>query len=149
VTPPRSSPKRSIGAPEFNDPARAETLLLEAVNRDRAAAGLQPLILDPILSRAARAYSQEMADSQKVDHISARSGNAADRVRRAGSKVFVVLENVGRANSIADAQRSFMSSPGHRLNVLDRRVTRLGAGVALRRESGGVPSVYVTQLFAR
>jgi uncharacterized protein YkwD len=149
VTPPRSSPKGSIGGPESSDPARAETLLLEAVNRDRVAANLAPLILDPILSRAARAYSQEMAETQKVDHLSLRSGNAADRVRRAGSRVLLILENIGRANSIADAQKSFMSSPGHRLNVLDRRVTRLGAGVALRRESGGVPTLYVTQLFAR
>ena len=148
ISPPRASPRRGIGAPESTDPSRAETLLLEAVNRDRRAIGLAPLIMDEPLSRAARAYSQEMAETQQVDHVSARSGNAADRVRRAGSRVRVVLENIGRANSVADAQRSFMSSPGHRQNVLDSRITRMGAGVAIRRESGGVPTLYVTQLFA-
>ena len=42
-----------------------------------------------------------------------------------------------------------MSSPGHRANVLDRSVTRIGVGVVLRRELGGLPSLYVTQLFSR
>lgn len=147
VAPPRSLPRRVVAGPETNDSARAEALVLEAVNRDRAAAGLAALVLDEALGRAARAYSQEMAGSQNVDHVSPTSGDARDRVRRAGARVRVVLENVGRAGSVADAQRSFMSSPGHRQNVLDRSITRLGAGVAFRRDAG-VPTVYVTQLFA-
>jgi uncharacterized protein YkwD len=89
-----------------------------------------------------------MSGREQVEHQSPTSGNAADRVRRSGARAAVVLENVARASSVADAQRSFMSSPGHRANVLDRTVTRMGAGVVIRRERGGVPSLYVTQLFA-
>ena len=104
---------------------------------------------DESLARVARGYSAEMSDREQVDHQSPASGNAADRVRRGGARASVVLENVARANSVADAQRSFMTSPGHRANVLDRSVTRMGAGVVIRREPGGVPSLYVTQLFSR
>jgi uncharacterized protein YkwD len=149
VAPARSAPRVAIGRPECDDPRQAEQLMLAAVNRDRAAIGLPALVWDEPLARAARAYSAEMAERQLVDHVSPRSGDAADRVRRAGAQAFIVLENVGRANSIADAQKSFMSSPGHRANVLSRKVTRLGAGVTFRKESGGVPSLYVTQLYAR
>jgi uncharacterized protein YkwD len=149
VAPPRSTPRVAIGRPESNDPRQAEQLLLAAVNRDRAAAGLPALEWDEPLARAARAYSNEMADRQLVEHVSPRSGNAADRVLRSGARANIVLENVARANSIADAQKSFMSSPGHRANVLSRQVTRLGTGVTIRKEAGGVPSLYVTQLYAR
>jgi uncharacterized protein YkwD len=149
VAPPRSTPRVAIGRPESDDPRQAEQLLLAAVNRDRAAVGLPALEWDEPLARAARAYSDEMAERQLVEHVSPRSGNAADRVRRAGARANVVLENVARANSIADAQKSFMSSPGHRANVLSRQVTRLGAGVTIRKEAGGIPSLYVTQLYAR
>jgi uncharacterized protein YkwD len=148
VEPPRSAPRRVVAAPETTDPARAEALLLEVVNRDRAAASLAPVQPDEALARAARAYSQEMAETQNVDHVSPRSGDARDRVRAAGARVRVVMENVGQANSVAEAQKSFMSSPGHRANVLHPRVSRLGAGVAFRRDGHGVPTMYVTQLFA-
>jgi uncharacterized protein YkwD len=147
--PPRSAPRLAIGRPECSDPRQAEQLLLAAVNRDRAAIGLPALVWDEPLARVARAYSDEMADHQQVEHVSPRSGNAADRVRRAGARASIVMENVARANSIADAQKSFMSSPGHRANVLSRQATRLGAGVTIRKEAGGVPSLYVTQLYAR
>jgi uncharacterized protein YkwD len=149
VAPPTSGPRICIRGPECDDPRRAEELLLEAVNHDRERLGLRPVVWDEPLARVARGYSAEMADRQLVDHVSPRSGNAADRVRRSGARAMVVLENVARANSVADAQRSFMSSPGHRANVLDRTVTRLGAGVVIRRERGGIPSLYVTQLFSR
>jgi uncharacterized protein YkwD len=149
VAPPVSAPRVAVGGPESSDPRKAEALLLAAVNRDRAAVGLAPVAWDEPLARAARAYSQEMSERQQVDHVSARSGNAADRVRRAGVDAVFVFENVARANSVAEAQRSFMTSPGHRANVLARNVTRLGAGVVIRNEAGGVPSLYVTQLFAR
>jgi uncharacterized protein YkwD len=149
VAPPRAGPLVTIAGPESSDPRRGEELLLEAVNRDRKQAGVPPVSWDEPLARVARVYSAEMAETELVDHRSRRSGNAADRVRRAGARADIVLENVARANSIADAQRSFMSSPGHRSNVLDRGVTRMGAGVVMRREPGGVHSLYVTQLFSR
>jgi uncharacterized protein YkwD len=149
VNPPRSAPRVAVGGPESTDPRKAEALLLQAVNRDRSAAGLPPLVWDEPLARAARAYSEEMARRQQVDHVSPTSGNAADRVRRAGAQAAIVFENVGRANSVAEAQKSFMTSPGHRANVLARSVTRLGAGVVIRNESGGSASLYVTQLFSR
>jgi uncharacterized protein YkwD len=149
VDPPRSAPRSAVGAPETTDRKRAETLAAEAVNRDRAAAGLSTLAWDEALARAARAYSDELARRQVVEHVSRESGDAADRVRRAGARALVVYENVGRANSIADAERSFMSSPGHRANILARPATRIGVGVTIRQDPGVIPILYVTQLFAR
>jgi uncharacterized protein YkwD len=149
VDPPASAPRSIVEGPETTDRKRAEVLATQAVNQDRAAVGLAALVWDEALARAARGYSDELARRQVVEHTSRESGDAADRVRRAGARALVVYENVGRANSIADAERSFMSSPGHRANILARPATRIGVGVTFRQESGSVPTLYVTQLFAR
>jgi uncharacterized protein YkwD len=149
IEPPRSAPRQVVSAPETEDPTRAEALALTALQRDRTAFGLPLLTVDDRLARAARGYSQELARRQVVEHLSVESGNAADRVKRAGVQAIFVAENVGRANSIADAQRSFMSSPGHRANVLSRAVSRVGVGIAFRKDAQGSTTLYVTQLFAR
>jgi len=134
--------------PETCDPRQAERLLFDRVNADRRAAGLIPVAWDEGLARVARGYSEELAGRRAVTHVSPLSGNAADRVRRANVAVAAVYENVGRANSIADAERSFLSSPGHRANVLDRSARRAGMGVAFASDPNDVPRLYVTQLLA-
>jgi uncharacterized protein YkwD len=149
VDPPRSVPRTMAAGPETGDARAAEKLAFASLNQDRVAAGLPAVAWDEALARAARVYSEELARRQVVEHVSRESGNALDRIRRAGVAALMVRENVGRANSIADAQKSFMSSPGHRANVLARGVTRGAVGVALRKDGGGAGTVYVTQLFAR
>ncbi|HEY0712541.1 MAG TPA: CAP domain-containing protein [Polyangia bacterium] len=149
VEPPRSAPRNVVSAPETQDPTRAEELALKALQRDRVAHGLPMLTVDDRLAKAARGYSQELARRQVVEHVSRESGSAADRVKRVGAQAVMIAENVGRANSIGDVQRSFMSSPGHRANVLSRGVSRVGIGVAIRKDARGTPTLYVTQLFAR
>jgi hypothetical protein len=151
VAPPSEPPPflpEGGGEPETLDPGAAAALARTRVNADRAAAGLRPVAWDEALARVARAHSEAMAARQLVSHVLGGTGNAADRVRRAGVDVAVVLENVACAPSIAEAQRSFMSSPGHRANVLAPAARRFGAGVALRRTGSGARVLYVTQLFA-
>jgi uncharacterized protein YkwD len=149
VEPPRTVPRAMAAGPETGDARAAEKLAFASLNRDRQSAGLPVVAWDETLARAARGYSEEMARRQVVEHVSRESGNAADRIRRVGVRAVLVRENVGRANSIADAQRSFMSSPGHRANVLARGMTRAAVGVALRKDGGGAGTVYITQLFVK
>ncbi len=149
IEPPRAAEKALVAAPETTDVKQAEALALAAVNRDRVTAGLPGLVWDEALARAARSYSDELARRQVVEHVSLESGNAADRIRRAGVRALVVLENVGRANSVSDAHKSFLSSPGHRANVMARNVARIGIGISIKQEPKTLPTLYVTQLFAR
>jgi hypothetical protein len=149
IEPPRSAPRNVVSEPETRDPTRAEALALMALQKDRVAFKLPMLTVDERLAKAARSYSQELARRQVVEHVSRESGTAADRIKKAGAQAIMIAENVGRANSIADVQRSFMSSPAHRANVLARGVNRVGIGVAIRKDARGTPTLYVTQLFAR
>ena len=98
------------------------------------------------LSEVARAHSQEMASTGVVAHVSPRTGNAADRLRRARILPAIVGENVGRAYSASDAERGFMASPGHRANVVDPRAKRIGVGVVLGKPVTGTVPLYVTQI---
>jgi len=148
--PPGTIPVAAEAAPSVRNPAEAERQLLELLDRDRKQAGLPALVRDPRLSAVARRYSREMAETGEVAHFSPRTGSVVDRVRVAGvtPPPTILAENVGSAASAADAELAFMSSPGHRDNILQPEVTHVGVGVVAGREEGGVVALYFTQIFA-
>jgi uncharacterized protein YkwD len=145
--PPAAAPRSAGVRPGGVDAAAAEKEMLELVNRDRRAAGLPPVALDPRLGDVARAHSREMAEGDNVFHVSPRTGSALDRVHRAGLTPELVLENVGRAYSADEAERGFLASPGHRGNIVEPRATRLGVGIAFGKQVTGTSPMFVTQLF--
>jgi uncharacterized protein YkwD len=91
-----------------------------------------------------------MAESGEVAHYSSRTGSVVDRVTAAAISPAptAIAENVGNALSAADAEHGFMASPGHRDNILNRTLTHVGIGVAVGHETGGMVSLYFTQVFA-
>jgi uncharacterized protein YkwD len=127
----------------------AERRILELANADRAKAGLAPLAWHERSARVARAHSQEMRELGFVSHVSPTTGSAADRVQRAGIVTPVVLENLARAYSPAEAHAGLMNSPGHRANLMSPEATHVGMGVVLGREVAGRPELYLTQVFVR
>jgi len=150
VDPPQAFARAADAPRTFADAAEAEDMIFDLVNRDRQGSGLPALLRDPRLAAVARRYSQEMAATGAVVHISRRSGSVIERVAAAGivPPPTTLAENVGRSNSPADVERGFMSSPGHRDNILGRGITHLGVGVALGRDEGGEVTLFVTQIFA-
>lgn len=122
--------------------------LLELINQDRSRAGLEPLRLDPELSRVAASHCRDMLDNGFVGHTSPSTGEAHDRVKRAGLPIFVVLENIGRGYGSSEIHEGIMQSPGHRANVLHPDVTHVGLGLVTEQE-GSRQSFLVTELFIR
>ena len=127
----------------------AETRLVALLNRDRAAAGLPALAIDPAVATVARAHSLDMRDHGFVGHISPTTGSASDRALAAGIRSGVILENIARAYGAAEAQAGLMNSPGHRANALSASATHVGIGVVLGDEVAGRRELYVTQMFIR
>lgn len=127
----------------------AERRLLAMVNRDRGAQNLPPLAWDDRVAAVSRSHSDEMQRTKNVAHISPTTGSAADRVRVASIKTAVVLENVARAYSIAEAHQGLMNSPGHRANIMSASATHLGIGVVFGEEISGRREIFVTQVFTR
>jgi uncharacterized protein YkwD len=127
----------------------AERRMLALVNRDRQAAGLAPLLWDDRVAAVSRGHSEDMRKTKIVAHISPTTGSAADRVRGAGIKTAMVLENVARAYGAGEAHTGLMNSPGHRANVLAPQATHIGIGVVLGEEVSGRREMFITQVFTR
>ena len=131
------------------DPAEAGQRLLALLNRDRKAAGLQPLIWDDRVAKVAQGHSEEMRRTKVVAHVSPTTGSAADRVKAAGIKTAVVLENVARAYGVGEAHAGLMNSPGHRANLMSPTATHVGIAVVLGDDVSGRRELFVTQVFIR
>ena len=143
----RAAPGRAGVSQGVVTAEEAERQMLALVNRDRKRAGLPPVIADATLAAIARAHSRDMVEHDFVGHVSPRTGTAMDRVRRAGLSPGLVLENVGRAYTAEEAESGFMSSPGHRANIVHPDARKLGIGIVLGAPVGGTTPLFVTQLF--
>lgn len=149
-----AQPPRSMRIERSTDEApvafdEAERRLFTSLNRDRAAAGLPVLRWDGALARVARGHSEEMRQTHVVAHVSPTSGSVADRVRAAGIKTGLVMENVARAYGIDEVHQGLMNSPAHRANLMSAEATHVGIGVAFGEGLDGRRELFLTQVFAR
>ena len=115
------------------------------LNQDRAANGLQPLKLDAALCSIARTKSEDMRNNRYFSHTSPTYGSASQMLKTFGYAFTAVGENIAHHATVEKSQAAFMSSAGHRRNILSAGWTKVGIGVAT--DANGF--VYVTQLFVR
>ena len=102
-------------------PATVERRMVELTNQARAAVGARPLQVDARLATTSRDWSCRMAAAGSLRHDPnfAASGAKGENVAwRSGGGPDVGLQ----------LHNQFMSSPGHRANLLNPRWTRLGIG---------------------
>jgi uncharacterized protein YkwD len=122
--------------------------LLRLLQETRRRQGLPPLERDPRLDAVALGHSEDMRAHDFVAHTSPTTGTASDRVRAAGLRSGLVLENIGRGYSAAEIHRGLLASPGHRANLINADVNRVGVGVVVD-ESDGRRAFIATQVFLR
>jgi len=124
--------------------ARTVDEVVALTNRERTGAGLPPLGVDPLLARAAQAYSTDMAVRAFYSHTSPEGTQPWDRAAAAGSTRRTIGENIACGQrSPAEVVEGWMNSPGHRANILKPDFTHIGIGFA----GGGPAATYWTQLF--
>ena len=99
-----------------------QQVAFDLVNGARADSGVSPLAADAIAQAKAQSWAEHLAARNTLEHSNLSAG-MDDGWRR-------LAENVGVGASIDEVQRQFMGSDVHRANVLDRRFTHLGVGVA-------------------
>jgi uncharacterized protein YkwD len=88
-----------------------------------------PLAIDAALRCAARNHSLDMATRGFFDHENPEGEGPADRIERAGFAWSAVGENIAQGQPTPEAvMRSWMASPGHCANLLDRRFEFIGVG---------------------
>ena len=142
-------------APDAPTTAQSMSTLADEVvalaNFNRKEQGKAPLTMDPTLTKAAVGHSKEMLQMNYFSHRSPVPGRVKvrNRVNLAGGDPIRLAENIYQCNGFrretvpAKAVDSWLKSPGHRKNLMDDRLNKIGVGVVTRN---GV--FYVTQVFS-
>ncbi len=142
--PPAGAPAPVSPPPASATPAMAARAL-ELVNQARARGaqcGAQsfgpapPLSLSGTLASVARGHATDMAVHDYFEHRDLSGQSPADRVRAAGYHEKLVGENIAYGpQSVEEAVKGWLASPGHCENIMDPRFVQMGLGLAPGRAS--------------
>ncbi|MFE6688352.1 CAP domain-containing protein [Streptomyces sp. NPDC057743] len=124
---PSASPSvRPTAAGSTESAAEAEVVRL--VNQERARAGCSPVTASDQLAGLAQRFSDDMARRGFFGHTDPDGHTPWDRARAQGI-ADVGGENIARGQADArSVMDTWMSSPGHRANILNCEYTTLGVG---------------------
>ena len=127
---PRFRPSRM----ESSHAIQAEAWQIVALaNQARAEAGAGPLKWDAALATAAREHCLQMAAEGPISHRYEGEPGLANRAAQAGAHFSLVEENVAFGPDPAAIHEGWMRSPGHRENLLNPQVDRVGVAVVASR----------------
>ena len=137
-----------------------ETHVVQLTNEERTARNRQQLRYDSTISKIARKHSENMLLQEKLEHR-LDGKDPSDRARAAeyncrrdlggGRYSFGLAENIhyqepysrNTAKLAASIVAGWMSSPGHRENILASEYARIGVGIAIDGQK-----LYATQNFS-
>lgn len=112
--------------------AKVEKAAVCLVNRERTKRGLKALKVHAKLVKAAKDHSRDMKNRNYFDHTGKDGSSFGERVKRAGYPGFGVGENIaGGQDSARDLMNSWMSSKGHKDNILSRGAKEIGIGAVV------------------
>jgi len=111
----------------------------EAINEERANAGLSPLAIDVRLVGLARERSSDMMTSGYFSHTTPEGKMVFDFLDARGIYSLYAGENLARTNvessqAVEVVVSAFMNSGTHRKNILNPHYTHLGIGEAITLE---------------
>jgi hypothetical protein len=107
--------------------------IVALANQARAEAGAGPLKWDAALATAAREHCLQMAAEGPISHRYEGEPGLAKRAAQAGAHFSLVEENVAFGPDPAAIHEGWMRSPGHRENLLNPQVDRVGVAVVASR----------------
>jgi uncharacterized protein YkwD len=139
---------QNSGYQVYAEPDQAEQAGVSLINRDRQRFRQPTVTENPVLSRLARQYSEEMRNGKFLSHVTPEGKDLRERLEEMGIPYVRALENVSVGYSIDGIEAGLMNSPGHRRNILDPDVNQVGVGVAWTKDEDP-PRAYLTQLFVR
>lgn len=113
-------------------PASGDTAqVVKLVNDERSKAGCAPLTVNAKLTKAAQDHSKDMADHKNMSHTGSDGSSPGDRITRAGYSWSAYGENVAYGYSSPESvMKGWMTSPGHKRNILDCSFKEIGVGHA-------------------
>ncbi|WP_414694932.1 SafA/ExsA family spore coat assembly protein [Paenibacillus sp.] len=139
-------PGDKLTIPNLDALKHIEHEVIQLTNQERAKHGLPALRANWELSRVARIKSNDMRDKRYFSHTSPTYGSPFTMIKNFGISYSTAAENIAAGQQTAQAVvSSWMNSPGHRANILNKNVTVIGVGLA----KGGSYGYYWTQMFIK
>ncbi len=121
-----------------------EKLIFEISNSFRKKNGISELDYDDIIAETARKHSKDMIDRDFFQHDNPDGLSPFDRMEHDGLIYYYAAENIAAGyDDPMCVTYGWINSAGHRSNLLNPALTRLGVGV----EFGGSCKYYYTQNF--
>lgn len=113
-------------------PAAAEQLFALA-NQSRAQAGAPRLTWDRSLAQAAMKHCMRMVSEGTIAHRYGGEPDLGPRAAAAGAHFSVLEENIAVGSYADQIHQGWLDSPGHRRNMLNPEVDRVGIAVVAAR----------------
>ncbi|MDI9888732.1 CAP domain-containing protein [Streptomyces sp. HNM0645] len=125
-------PTASPSAPASSAPASgAVARVVQLVNSERSKAGCSPVTVNAKLTKAAQDHSQDMASHRNMSHTGSDGSDPGTRISRAGYNWSTYGENVAYGYETPEkVMAGWMSSPGHKKNILNCEFKEIGVGLA-------------------
>jgi hypothetical protein len=121
--------------------------LVDLANKDRAEESLSTLTVSELLTQAAQAKANDMAERGYFSHTSPDGSQPWKWIQDAGYEYASAGENL--AVNFSDSEKvenAWMDSPGHRANILNAKFTEIGIATAVG-EYKGRRTTFVVQMF--
>ena len=121
-----------------------EKQILAIINSERKKQGMQELIWEEDLARAARYHAYDLATQKYFNHNSydrkngklIKVGGTFERIHRFYSKTFVNSENIAAGSSNpSGTYKQWYKSPGHYKNMFNRKSEKVGIGIYYDKDS--------------
>ena len=106
--------------------------VVRSTNERRATAGLAGVSIDSRLTGAAQSHANDIARRQTLTHTGSDGSNAGTRIQRSGYGWTTWAENAAAGQpTAADVMSAWMSSSGHRANILNAKMVNIGVAAAV------------------
>jgi len=107
--------------------------LMALANQSRAGTGAPPLQWNGALAEAARKHCEWMVSEGQIAHRYGGEEDLSVRAGQAGAHFSLIEENVAVGATAPEIHEAWMQSPGHRRNLLNPQVDRVGIAVIAAR----------------
>lgn len=152
---PVASPALEVTTPCITELSAIFDDLLTVTNQVRADNGISSVKFSYKLGQAAQGHAEDMAEQNYFAHHSPdNSSTIASRIEATGYKFSLAAENLAAGyGSATDVVTAWLTSPGHRENLLNPNYTDVGFGLFFDSAPGAAPQAtfenYWVQDFGR
>ncbi|WP_299373862.1 CAP domain-containing protein [uncultured Tateyamaria sp.] len=139
-----------------------EQQMLDLINAERAAVGLNPVVFNNDLNESSEDHSAWMIETDSFTHAGVDGSSSRERIEAAGYELegnWKTGENIawvnedggnGLSDEVVRLHTNLMNSPEHRANILNPDFEEIGIGIEVGEfdDNGtAVEAVFVTQNF--